>query len=199
MSSEPLLVVLSGPSGVGKDTVLERLRELRYPFHYTVTATTRQPRPGEVDGRDYYFMSPQAFQALEEQGGLLEHACVYGNWYGVPKAPVLAALARGEDVIMRTNVDGARSIRASAAGATLIFITAPSEGSLERRLRGRQSDSPQDIALRLAKVRDELSAVNEFDYLVVNDEDRLDDCIHTVDAIVRAEKCRVSRSPLGLL
>jgi guanylate kinase len=184
---------------VGKDSVIDRLRELGYPFHYTVTATTRLPRPGEVDGRDYYFLSPQEFESLDRQGGLLEHACVYGKWYGVPKAPIVEALTAGEDVIMRTNVDGAKSIRAQAPGATLIFITAPSQESLERRLRGRQSDSPQDIAIRLAKVRDEMSAVSEFDYLVVNDEDRLDECIRSVDAIVRAEKCRVSRPPLGLV
>lgn len=198
-SSDPLLVVLSGPSGVGKDSVLERLRELQYPFHYTVTATTRQPRPGEVDGRDYFFLTPEGFESLSQEGGLLEHACVYGKQYGVPKAPVLEALASGQDVIMRTNVDGARSIRAQAPGATLIFITAPSQDLLEKRLRGRQSDSAQEIELRLAKVRDELETIQEFDYLIINAEDRLDDCIRNVDAIVRAEKCRVSRPPLGLI
>jgi len=199
VSSDPLLVVLSGPSGVGKDSIIERLRQLHFPFHFTVTATTRPPREGEVDGRDYYFLTPDQFEALRLRGGLLEHACVYGRSYGVPRAPVLAALARGENVIMRTNVEGAASIRTQAPGATLIFITPPSRERLEERLRKRQTDSAEEIEVRLAKVREELSAIKDFDYAVVNDEGRLDDCIDAVDAIVRAEKCRVSRPPLGLI
>jgi guanylate kinase len=199
VSSAPLLIVLSGPSGVGKDSILERLRELGYPFHYTVTATTRAPREGEIDGRDYYFLSPEQFESLRREGGLLEHACVYGMSYGVPKAPVIEALHRGEDVIMRTNVDGAASIRAQSPGATLIFITAPSQALLEERLRKRQTDSADQIEVRLAKVREEMRAVGDFDYAIVNDEGRLDDCISTLDAIVRAERHRVLRPPLGLI
>jgi guanylate kinase len=196
VSNPPLLVVLSGPSGVGKDSIIRRLRDLRYPFHYTVTATTRPPRDDEVHGRDYYFMSPQQFEALKGEGGLLEHACVYGREYGVPKAPVVEALADGRDVIMRTNVDGAASIRSQAPGAVLIFVNAPSPEILERRLRGRRSDSEQAIEVRLATARAELAALKDFDYEVIND--RLDDCIREVEAIVRAEKCRVKRPPLGL-
>jgi guanylate kinase len=191
-------VVLSGPSGVGKDSIIRRLRDLGYPFHFTVTATTRPPRDGEIDGRDYFFLSPEQFESLDRQGGLLERACVYGRQYGVPKAPVLAALAAGQDVIMRTNVDGAATIRSQAPGAVLIFVNAPSQEVLEYRLRSRQSDSAKDIELRLATARAEFAAISGFDYVVVNDDYRLDDCIRDVDAIVRAEKCRVSRPPLGL-
>jgi guanylate kinase len=198
VSNNPLLVVLSGPSGVGKDSIIRRLRELKSPFHYTVTATTRPPREGEIDGRDYFFLSPEQFETLRIQGGLLEHACVYGREYGVPRAPVVAALNQGHDVIMRTNVEGAASIRAKAPGAVLIFVNAPSQQVLESRLRGRQSDSEEDIEVRLATVRVELATIEQFDYVVVNDQHRLDDCIKDVEAIVRAEKCRVFRPPPGL-
>jgi guanylate kinase len=199
VSSEPLLVVLSGPSGVGKDSILERLRELRYPLHFTVTATTRSPREGELHGRDYYFLSETEFDELRQADGLLESACVYGRWYGVPKAPVIQALRSGQDVIMRTNVDGARSIRARAPGSVLVFITSPTVDLLEKRLRERQTDSPEEIDRRLAEVREELATMPEFDYHVENDEGRLDVCVETVGAIIRAEKCRIARPSLGLV
>jgi guanylate kinase len=198
VNNEPLLVVLSGPSGVGKDSVLERLRRLNYPLHFTVTATTRPARELEVHGRDYYFLSADEFQALRKSDGLLESACVYGRWYGVPKSPVLAALAEGKDVIMRTNVDGAKAIRARAPGAVLIFITLPSVELLERRLRERQTDSPEEIGIRLAKVREEMETIQAFDYVVMNEDGRLEQCVQDVTSIIRAEKCRVGLPPLGL-
>lgn len=199
MSSEPLLVVLSGPSGVGKDSVLVRMRSLGYPFHYTVTATTRAPREGEVDGRDYYFVTREWFEEALRLSRLLEHACVYGRLYGVPKAPILTALANGQDVIMRTNVDGAKSIRALAPGAVLIFLLPPSPEQLEERLRGRETDSPEEIEQRLAKVREEMETLPIFDYAVLNDEGQLDRCVASIAAIVEAEKLRVHRPPLGLV
>jgi len=198
VSSGPLLIVLSGPSGVGKDSILLRLQELGYPFHYTVTATTRPLRPGEVDGKDYYFVTEAWFERELARHGLLEHACVYGRHYGVPKAPVVTALAAGTDVILRTNVDGARSIRALAPGAVLIFVMPPSLEQLEDRLRRRQTDSDGDIDRRLSEVRAELGALDQFDYAVVNEEGGLDACVSTIAAIVQAEKCRVSRPPVGL-
>ncbi len=198
MSSEPLLVVLSGPSGVGKDAILQRLRELGAPFHYTVTATTRAPRKGEVDGQGLFFLSTGRFDELLREDGLIEHALVYGHYYGVPKAPVLEALARGQDVIMRTNVEGAASIRRRAPGAVLIFVTVPSIAMLQARLTKRGQNSDTDMSLRLATVQDELRKLDEFDYVVENSEGQLDQCVATVKAIVRAEKCRVSRPALGL-
>lgn len=199
MNRDPLFVVLSGPSGVGKDSILLRLRELGVPFHYTVTATTRPRRDGEVDGRDYYFYSAQTFEDLERAGGLLEHACVYGRRYGVPRQPVVEALARGQDVIVRTDIAGAASIRRCAPGATLIFIAPPSIESLEERLRRRSTESAADLAIRLARVREEMDALSHFDYLVVNQEGELDRCVESVAAILEAERCRLHRAPLGLL
>jgi guanylate kinase len=198
VSNEPLLIVLSGPSGAGKDSIINRLRQLGYPFHYTVTATTRARREGEIEGRDYYFLSAEDFQELLDEDGFLEHARVYGKLYGVPKPHVLAAVRRGQDVIMRTNVEGAESIRARAPGAVLIFVTAPSDDILEQRLRQRRTDSPEEIERRLAKVRDEMEVLKSFDYVIVNRDDALDECVDSVLAIIRAEKCRVSRPPLGL-
>jgi guanylate kinase len=199
VSSQPLLVVLSGPSGVGKDAILQRLRELGAPFHYTVTATTRAPRAGEIDGHGLYFLSPGRFDQLLQEDGLLEHARVYGHYYGVPKAPVLEALASGQDVIMRTNVEGAASIRRRAPGAVLIFVTVPSIAMLQARLTKRGQNSETDMGVRLATVQDEMSKLGEFDYVVENAEGQLDQCVETVKAIVRAEKCRVSRPAVGIL
>jgi guanylate kinase len=199
VSSEPLLVVLSGPSGVGKDAILQRLRELGQPFHFTVTATTRAPRAGEVDGQGLFFFSRGRFDQLLREDGLLEHALVYGHYYGVPKAPVMEALSRGQDVIMRTNVEGAASIRRRAPGAVLIFVTVPSIAMLQERLMKRGQNSDTDMSLRLATVQDEMGRLGEFDYVVENAEGQLDQCVATVKAIVRAEKCRVSRPTLGLI
>lgn len=199
MNSDPLLVVLSGPAGVGKDTVLSRLRARGYPFHYTITATTRAPRQGERDGVDYYFYTREHFLELLARNKLLEHATVYEHLYGVPKGPVLDALRNRQDVVVRTDIQGAASIRAMAPGATLIYIKPPSLETLEARMHGRAADSPEQIALRLAKAREELAALTCFDYAVVNEDGELDECVETIMAIVRAERCRVHRPPLGLL
>ena len=199
MNNGPLLVVLSGPSGVGKDSILDRMRAQGRPFHFTVTATTRPPRSGEHDGIDYFFFNEERFQQLVGEGGFLEHAAVYAHHSGVPKGPVLAALSNGQDVIMRVDVQGALSIRAEAPGAVLIFVAPPSEESLMERLRRRDTDSAADVALRLGKVQEEMATLPHFDYVVVNDEGELDTCVATIEAIVTAEKCRVERPPLGLV
>lgn len=200
MSSEPLLVVLSGPSGVGKDSILGWMRERELPFHYTVTATTRPRRENERDGRDYHFYAREDFERLLSDGGLLEHALVYGDeYYGVPRQQVIDALRQGQDVIMRTNVDGAESIRAAAPGAVLIFIKAPSLEDLQERLQRRHTESSAEMAVRLGKAKEELERLPLFDYVVDNVEGKLDACVCTILAIVRAEKCRVRRPPLGLL
>ena len=199
MNSDPLLVVLSGPAGVGKDAVLSRLRTRGCPFHYTITATTRAPRQGERDGVDYYFYTREHFLDLLARHELLEHATVYEHLYGVPKGPVLDALRNGQDVVVRTDIQGAASIRGLAPGATLIYIKPPSLETLEARLQGRGADSPEQIALRLAKAHEELTALVHFDYAVVNEDGGLDECVGTIMAIVRAERCRVHRPPLGLV
>lgn len=186
----PLLIVISGPAGVGKDSVVRRMKELGYPFHFVVTATDRPPRPGEVHGVDYFFLPTEEFLRMQREGELLEHAIVYGQHKGVPKQQVREALASGKDVVMRVDVQGAMTIRRVAPEAVLIFLTAPLE-DLEGRLRRRGTDPPEQIALRLNKAREEMEQIRHFDYVVVNREGDLDRAVEQVVAIIQAEHCRV--------
>jgi guanylate kinase len=187
----PLLIVISGPAGVGKDSVLRRMKELGYPFHFVVTATDRPPRPGEVHGVDYFFLSTEEFLRLEREGELLEHAVVYGEHKGVPKQQVRDAFASGKDVIMRVDVQGAATIRRLAPEAVLIFLTAESKDELVRRLKGRGTETPEQLAERVGKIEWEMSRMQEFDYVVVNREGELDRTVAQIAAIVEAEHCRV--------
>jgi guanylate kinase len=195
----PLLVVISGPSGVGKDSVLARLKERGLAFHFTVTATTRPRR--EVSPADHAFLtflSEEAFDRLLAQDGLLEHAQVYGYRYGVPKAPVREALERGQDVVMRVDTQGAATIRKLLPAAVLIFLAPPSLEELEARLRARDLDDPEAVRRRLETASRELAELPHFDYAVVNERDRLDDTVDQVLAIMAAERCRVGRQPVML-
>jgi len=187
----PLLIVVSGPSGVGKDALLRRLKERERPFHFVVTATDRPPRPGEVHGEDYFFVASEEFTRMIEQDELLEHAIVYGQRKGIPKQQIRQALASGKDVIMRVDVQGAATVRGLAPGAALIFLTASSEQELEQRLRERGGDSPEQVQKRIATARKEMERLAEFDYVVVNRDGQLDRAVDDVLAIVRAEHCRV--------
>ncbi|MCS7177725.1 MAG: guanylate kinase [Anaerolineae bacterium] len=187
----PLLIIISGPPGVGKDSVLRRMKELGYPFHFVVTATDRPPRPGEVHGVDYFFLSTEEFLRLEREGELLEHAVVYGEHKGVPKQQVRDAFASGKDVVMRVDVQGAATIRRLAPEAVLIFLTAESEEALLRRLKGRGTETPEQLAERIGKIQWEMSRMEEFDYVVVNREGELDRAVAQIAAIVEAEHCRV--------
>jgi len=187
----PLLIVISGPAGVGKDSVLRRMKELGYPFHFVVTATDRPPRPGEVHGVDYFFLSTEEFLRLEREGELLEHAVVYGEHKGVPKQQVRDAFASGKDVIMRVDVQGAATIRRLAPEAVLIFLTAESKDELVRRLKGRGTETPEQLAERVGKIEWEMSRMQEFDYVVVNREGELDRTVAQIAVIVEAEHCRV--------
>jgi guanylate kinase len=198
-SPGPLLIVISGPSGAGKDSVLARLRERALPFHFTVTATTRPKR--EVNPADHEFLrflSEAEFDALLAEDGLLEHAEVYGYRYGVPKAPVREALQRGQDVIMRVDVQGAASIKKVAPGALLIFLTTSSTEDLAERLRARGLDDPEAMRRRLEKASWELEQRPQFDHVVVNESDRLDDAVGEVLAIVEAERRRAGRKPISV-
>lgn len=195
----PLLVVLSGPSGVGKDSVLACLRERGLPFHFTVTATTRPQR--EVRPADHEFLSFRTeaeFDRLLAEDGLLEHAQVYGYRYGVPRAPLREALARGQDVVLRVDVQGAATIKSLVPDAVLIFLTPPSLEELEERLRARGLDDPEAMQRRLALAAQELEQLSRFDYAVVNERDRLDETVDQVLAIMTAERCRVGRRPVVL-
>jgi len=188
---QPLLVVISGPSGVGKDTLLERMKERGYPIHFVVTATDRLPRPGEVHGVDYFFFTTEEFTRMIGQDELLEHAVVYGQHKGIPRQHVQDALASGKDVIMRIDVQGAATIRRLVPEAILIFLTASSEEELEQRLRARGGDSPEQLQKRIATAREEMKRLPEFDYVVVNRDGELDRAVDDVGAIIQAEHCRV--------
>lgn len=195
----PLLVVVSGPSGVGKDSLLTRMRRRGIDAHYTVTATTRPKR--EVNPADHEFLSflsEDEFQRLLAGDGLIEHAEVYGHHYGVPKAPVREALERGRDVIMRVDVQGAAKIKRLVPSAVLIFLAPPSMDQLEQRLRIRRQDDPDTVARRLDAAARELARLPHFDYVVVNERDNLDGAVDQVVAIMSAERCRIGRQPVSL-
>lgn len=187
----PLLVVVSGPSGVGKDAMLARVRELRPEVFWAITATTRAMRPGEEHGVHHLFHTREEFLELLERGELLEHAEVYGNLYGVPKAPVREALAEGRDAIVRTDVQGAASIRALAPEALLIFVAPPSLEELERRLRSRDTESAEETALRVETSRQEMRAAAWFDAVIVNETGGLEAAAREVIAFIERERQRV--------
>jgi guanylate kinase len=187
---QPLLIVISGPSGVGKDSVLERMKERALPFHFVVTATTRPKRPGEVDGVDYYFVTHDEFAEMIEQGELLEYAIVYNDYKGIPKGQVRQALASGRDVMMRIDVQGAETIRELCPDALLIFLSTRSEGELVSRLEARKTETPEGLKLRIATARQELKRVGMFDYYVINADHRLDETVDIILSIIRAEHHR---------
>lgn len=189
--ANPLLIVISGPSGVGKDTVLTKMKESRRLLHYVVTATTRPQRPGEKNGLDYDFVSKEEFERMIETGELLEWANVYGNLYGVPKRQVQQALAQGLDVVVKVDVQGAATIKRFLPQAVFVFLMCPSLDELERRLRERKTESTEELKLRMDTAKREMNSLLMFDYVVVNHQDRLDSTIAQIDAIISAEKCRV--------
>ena len=193
-----LLVVVSGPSGVGKDATLNRMKEMGYPFHFVVTTTDRRPRPDEVDGSDYYFVSTAEFERLVEQDELLEHAVVYGQYKGVSRAQVRRALESGRDVVLRLDVQGAATIRRLVPDAVLIFLACESEAELAARLTARHTESKDALQTRLAVAREEMKRLGEFDYLVINRESRLDETVKTIVSIMHAEKCRVWQREITL-
>ena len=195
---EPLMIVISGPSGVGKDTVIKGLKERNTHLHIVVTATTREPRSDEVDGVDYFFMSKDEFAEMIEQDELLEYAVVYNDFKGIPKTQVRQALESGQDVVMRVDVQGAATLREIYPEVLLIFLTVRDEEELKNRLIQRKKDKPEEIKLRIATARQELKRIREFDYMVVNREDCLDETVETILAIIRAEHHRVHHRKVNL-
>ena len=189
-SAPPLLVVLSGPSGVGKDAALDALKLLDRPWRFVVTATTRPQRPGEQDGVDYIFLEAAAFLKMKERDDLLESAQVYDYWYGVPRNQVRQGLQDGKDVILKVDVQGADTVRELAPEALFIFMIPSSFDELRSRLTKRMTEKPSEIDLRLSIAQSELGRVGEFDYRVVNREGQLEQAVAEIDAIITAEKCR---------
>lgn len=188
---QPRIFVISGPSGVGKDTVIELMRPLYPDAYFAVTATTRPRRPGEIDGVHYYFLAKETFLAREADGEFLESAVVYGHHYGVPRSPIRTALSRGEDVFIKVDVQGAASIRSLVPHAVMIFLLPESMGTLLQRLRSRKTDDPEVLMNRFSTASRELASASDFDYVVFNESDRIERTLDTIRSIVKAEQSRV--------
>jgi guanylate kinase len=188
---DPLLIVISGPSGVGKDSVIQCMKDRGLPFHFVVTATTRPKRPEERDGVDYFFYSHDEFAGMIERDELLEYAVVYNDYKGIPKQQVRQALVSGKDVVMRLDVQGADTIRRLFPEALLIFLTPPDNDELVGRLKIRKSETPEGVKLRIATALQEYKRIDIFDYVVVNREGKLADTVNAILSIIEAEHHRV--------
>ena len=191
IEATPMLIVISGPSGVGKDTVLQRMKERNLPFHFVVTATTRPPRANEVEGVDYFFVSHDEFARMINENELLEYAVVYTDYKGIPKSQVRQALESSKDVVMRIDVQGAETIRKLCPEALLIFLTTQSQEELDARLHKRKTETGEGLSLRIATARQELKRIEEFDYVVVNREEQLDSTVDIIVSIILAEHHKV--------
>ena len=194
----PVLIVISGPSGVGKDTVVREILQKREDFHFVITATDRPPRSDETDGVDYFFLSTEKFEEMIEAGEFLEHAVVHDCYKGVPKWQIRQALSSGQDVIMRVDPQGAATLRRLVPEATFIFLLAESEAELSERLKARNTESDESFDLRMTITRQELTRISEFDYCVVNRSGRVEETAEQILAIVTAERCRVGRPPINI-
>lgn len=186
----PLLIVISGPSGVGKDSVLNGLKRCNLPLHFVVTTTNRPPREGEVDGVDYHFVSTDEFIHMIENDELVEYAQVYNDYKGVPKEQLRQAFASGKDVIMRVDVQGAATLKKKYPDAVLVYLTTSDE-NLVSRLMARDADDPESLRLRIAMARKEIHRLQEFDYQVENEDGRLDAAVQAIQDIISAEHHRV--------
>ncbi len=195
--SPPLLVVLSGPSGVGKDAALAELKGLDRHWHFVVTATTRPQRPGEQDGVDYIFLDTETFLAMKDRDEFLECALVYGRWYGVPRSQVLQGFQEGKDVILKIDVQGADTVRRLAPGALFIFMLPASFQELQERLAGRMTESSPELDLRLKTAGEEMKQASKFDYRVVNQDGGLERAVAQIDSIITSEKCRTDPGQSG--
>ncbi len=189
--TKPLLIVLSGLSGAGKDAVLARMKKSGCPLEYITTVTTRPQRAKERNNVDYHFISLERFQEMIGHQELLEWANVYGNWYGVPKQPVKQALDKGQDVIVKVDIQGAATIKKNLPQAVFIFLLPPSMEELATRLKQRHTESPHDLAIRIKTAEEEIKQLSLFDYVVVNKQGKIDLAVSEIKAIITAEKCRV--------
>ena len=197
-SQKPLLIVISGPSGVGKDSVINRMKERGLPFRFVITANTRPKRPDEIDGVDYFFVTHEEFERMIEDDELFEYAVVYEDLKGVPKNQIEDALASGKDVVMRLDVQGAETIRAKCPEALMVFLSTRNEDELIARLKTRRTESEESLTLRIKTAREEFERVDSFDYYVVNEEDKLDETVDTILSIIQAEHARTTPREVSL-
>lgn len=198
LSPRPLLIVLSGPSGVGKDAILTRMREFGYPLEYITTVTTRPRRASERDHIDYHFISAEKFQNMIKHDKLLEWANVYGNWYGVPKEPVKLALDSGQDTIVKVDIQGVDAIKKILPQAVFIFLMPPSKEELKLRLKQRHTESSFDLGLRIKTAEEELKQLSLFDYVVFSRRGEINRAVSDIAAIITAEKCRITPREITL-
>ena len=194
----PLLIVISGPSGVGKDTVVQGMKDRDLPFHFVITATSRPPRENEVDGKDYFFYTQEKFEEMIEAGEFLEHAWVYSDYKGVPKSQVREALNSYKDVVMRLDVQGAETVHNLCKDAVLIFLTAKSKSEWLQRLKDRRSETDEELNLRIETAKEEYETLDIFDYIVVNEKDKLDHTLDVIESIIAAEPHRVHPRKVSL-
>lgn len=194
--SKGLLLVISGFSGAGKGTVMKRMLELHKEYSLSISATTRKPRAGEVDGREYFFKTVEEFEKMIADDALIEHAQYVGNYYGTPKAYVEEQLDKGNNVILEIEIQGAMNIKRMFPDAVLMFITPPTAEELEKRLRGRGTEDEATIMARLSRASEEAEGVENYDYIVVNDE--VDMCVSRIHEIVLSEK-KKAKYNLGLI
>ncbi|KAK9230539.1 hypothetical protein WN944_023510 [Citrus x changshan-huyou] len=188
----PLIIVISGPSGVGKDALIKKLRESRDSLHFVVTATSRPMRPGEENGKDYYFVSKEEFLTMIDKNELLEYALVYGDYKGIPKKQIREYMAKGYDIILRVDIQGAQTLRRVLGdSAVFVFLMADCETALVERLVERKTESREELLVRIATAREEIKHVKNFDYVVVNAEGKLDVAVKLVESIIDAEKAKV--------
>lgn len=191
--TKPLVIVISGPSGVGKDAVIRKLKQRSPDLHFVVTATSRPMRPGEIDGRDYFFVGKEMFEDWIVNGQLLEHALVYGEYKGIPRQQVDEALKRGTDVVLRVDVQGAATMRRLFPDCVSIFIAADNEAALVERLVARKTEPLDKMLTRIMTARDEARHIQQFDYVVANRDGHLEECVGQISSIIEVEKLRVAR------
>ncbi|CAN6455846.1 unnamed protein product [Victoria cruziana] len=190
--ANPLIVVISGPSGVGKDALIKRLQEVRDGIHFVITATSRPKRPGEVDGKDYFFVTKEQFLSMVNNDQLLEYALVYGDYKGIPKQQIRDFMARGFDIVLRVDIQGAATLRSMLGdSAVFIFLVPDSETALVKRLIERKTETSEMLLVRIATAREEVRHLKEFDYVVVNAEGKLENAVRLVESIIDAEKAKV--------
>lgn len=195
----PLILVISGPSGVGKDAIIGKLREVRENIHFVVTATSRAKRQGEIDGKDYFFVSKEEFLSMVEREELLEYALVYGDYKGIPKQQIREYMAKGYDIVLRVDIQGAATLRRILGqSAIFIFLVAESESALVKRLIDRRTETKETLMVRVATAREEIKHMRNFDYVVVNAEGKLDEAVDLVGSIINAEKAKVRQRTVSI-